>query len=659
MLEVTAFSPRILDPLGRPIEPDYDEVPATYEWEIEDTEAPNASIDWGPPATTTSTNAVFGLSSDDPTAAARVLARRRRLQRVRPGGRVHRPRSRARTRCWCARRDLLDNVDQTPDRHDWTITQPGPPNTPVGTNVTVNVPMPDGPGNASFNFFEVNTPGTTSVDAMVGGPELPAGYTAGGARYYDIQTTAEFGEPMQLCLAYDPARYATSAVRLLQSDGGVWMDVTSLNNPFTGRICAVEADISQGESSLFAVAAANSGIAPFVSILSGPPLISNSPNATFELFADMPNSQVQCSIDGMPYVPCGPTVSYTHLEAGDHDLQVQALSPFGLPQLIPTLYEWEIVAAARPRAAEHDDHQARAADHRQLHQLARVHRHGQLHRSAARARVRVLDRRRRVRVLRVAGGDRGPDRRRPPRRGARGRRGAQRRPDARPSATSRSSTCRCPTPRSTPGPDSETLETTATFTFTGEEETGEPVFEFECMLDDTEFVPCSEQPYTITGVSGGPHVMYVRAKDPAGNVDPTPDFYEWLVTAPPDTIAPDTAIAAGPAEGELTGPDVLFAFQANEALVEFECRLDGAPPAWEGCEGLHELTEPGVRRAQARGARARHGRAGSERRPDAGRPQLGRARRARPRSSTRTRRPRPRARAGSSRSTPTRRPRRA
>ena len=86
--------------------------------------------------------------------------------------------------------------------------------------------------------------------------------------------------------------------------------------------------------------------------------------------------------------------------------------------------------------------------------------------------------------------------------------------------------------------------------------------------------------------------MYVRAKDPAGNVDPTPDFYEWLVTTPPDTIAPDTAIAGGPAEGELTGPDVLFAFQASEALVEFECRLDSTGPlAWEGCEGLYELTD--------------------------------------------------------------------
>jgi CSLREA domain-containing protein len=590
ILEVTAFSPRLLDRFGVPIEPDYDEVPVTYEWEIEDTEAPNASIDWGPPLTTTSTSAVFGLSSDDPTAVLECSIDGSGFSECDPVAEFADLDQGPHTLLVRAR-DLLDNVDQTPDRHDWEIVQPGPPNTPAGTNVIVNVPMPDGGGNATFTFFEVNVAGTTIVDAMVGGPELPAGYTAGGARYYDIQTTAAFGEPAQVCLAYDPSRYATSAVRLLQSDGGVWMDVTSLNNPFTGRICAIEADISQGESSLFAVAAANSGIAPFVSILSGPPLISNSPNATFELFADMPNSQVQCSLDGLPYAPCGPTVTYTHLEAGDHDLQVVALSPFGLPQLIPTLYEWEIVLPpdteppnttitkpVPPITGSYINWLEFTGTDNYTDPLLELEFQcsidgGVFESCESPEEIEVLtpgDHRVEVRAVDEAlNVDPTP-------------------------AVSNFTVVDVSVPDTSidTGPADETTETTATFTYTGEEETGEPVFEFECMLDDTEFVPCSEQPYTITGVSNGPHVLYVRAKDPAGNVDPSPDFYEWLVTAPPDTVAPDTAIAGGPAEGELTGPDVLFAFQASEALVEFECRLDStAPLAWEGCEGLYELTD--------------------------------------------------------------------
>ena len=626
VLEVTAFSPRILDQQGVPIEPDYDEIPAIYEWEIIDTEAPSASIDWGPPATTTSTTAIFGLSADDPTAVLECSLDGGGFSECEPVADF--PELELGEHTLLVRAvDLLGNVDQTPARHDWEIVQPGAPNTPVGTNITVNVPMPDGAGAASFTFFEVNVAGTTLVDALTGGPELPAGYTMGGARFYDIQTTAEFGEPMQVCLAYDPSRYATTAVRLLQSDGGVWLDVTSLNNPFTGKICAIEADISQGESSLFAVAAANSGIAPFVSIIDGPPLISNSPNATFELFADMPNSQVQCSIDGMPYVPCGPTVSYTHLEAGDHDLQVQALSPFGLPQLIPTLYEWEIVLPP-------DTEPPNTTITKPVPQITGSYINwleftgtdnytdpllelefecsidGAVFESCeSPEEIEVLtagDHRVEVRAVDEALN-----------------------PDPSPAVSNfRVVDVSVPDTSIDAGPESETTETTATFSYTGEEETGEPVFEFECMLDDTEFVPCSEQPYTITGVTGGPHVMYVRAKDPAGNVDPTPDFYEWLVIAPPDTVAPDTAIFSGPAEGSVSGPDVLFAFQASEPRrgVRVPAR-QREPTRVGGLRGPVRADRPRVRTAHARGARARPGRP-AERRPDAGDAQLDRARRA-------------------------------
>ncbi len=98
---------------------------------------------------------------------------------------------------------------------------------------------------------------------------------------------------------------------------------------------------------------------------------------------------------------------------------------------------------------------------------------------------------------------------------------------------------------------------------------------------------CSEQPYTVTGLSGGPHVMYVRARDPDGNLDPTPDFYEWLIDAPVDTQAPDTIIFSGPAEGSVSGPDVMFAFISTELVEEYECSLDNDP--FESCEGVHEL----------------------------------------------------------------------
>src|SRR5919106_754288 len=557
-LEVQAFSPPLLDPHGVPVEPDYDPVPVVFEWEIIDDVAPNTSIDWGPRTTTASLIAVFGLSSDDPTAVLECSLDGGGYSECDPVAEftdLERGPHNLRVRAV----DPIGNVDTTPARYDWTITEPGPPNTPVGTNVTVTMPMPDGPGDATMNFFSVSQTGSSTVDALTGGPELPPGYTQGGARFYDVGTTATFSEPVSLCFAYDPARYQTSAVRLLMADGTTWLDVTTTNNPFIGKICANDTELGSGESAIFTIAAANSGIAPLVSIISGPPPIANTGTATFELFADMPDSQIQCSIDGLPFTQCTSPVTYTHLEAGDHDFQAQAMSAFGIPPLLPTLYEWEVVLppdVTPPNTTITKGPPAVTGSFinwleftgfdDQTHELeldfeCRVD-GGVWESCSVPEEVEVLtrgDHRVEVRAIDETGNV-----------------------DPTPAFRDfRVVDLSVPDTSIDTGPNSETTETSATFTYTGEEElTGEAVNEFECALDDGEYVDCSNQPYTVTGLSGGPHVMYVRAVDPDGNRDPSPDFYEWLINAPVDTTAPDTVIFSGPAEGSTTGADVMFAF---------------------------------------------------------------------------------------------------
>ena len=91
----------------------------------------------------------------------------------------------------------------------------------------------------------------------------------------------------------------------------------------------------------------------------------------------------------------------------------------------------------------------------------------------------------------------------------------------------------------------------------------------------------------MTGLAGGAHVLLVRAVDPDGNADPTPDFYEWLVIGPPDTTPPETTIHLHP--GTESGPDVRFGFLSNEPVDGFECSLDGA--TFADCEAVHELTD--------------------------------------------------------------------
>ena len=60
--------PEIRDLLGEIIEPEYDPLFAVHEWLVVDLTAPETSLDWGPPAETGNTRAVFGATSHDPTA---------------------------------------------------------------------------------------------------------------------------------------------------------------------------------------------------------------------------------------------------------------------------------------------------------------------------------------------------------------------------------------------------------------------------------------------------------------------------------------------------------------------------------------------------------------------------------------------------------------
>ena len=71
----------------------------------------------------------------------------------------------------------------------------------------------------------------------------------------------------------------------------------------------------------------------------------------------------------------------------------------------------------------------------------------------------------------------------------------------------------------------------------------------------------------------------MRAVDAAGNVDPTPAAYTWLVnTTVPDTTPPDTTIDSGPPDPSDTG-SATFTFSGTDSgsgVAAFECKLDAA-----------------------------------------------------------------------------------
>jgi hypothetical protein len=109
--------------------------------------------------------------------------------------------------------------------------------------------------------------------------------------------------------------------------------------------------------------------------------------------------------------------------------------------------------------------------------------------------------------------------------------------------------------------------TTATFEFSSDQ----PGATFECALDDApDFLPC-ESGISYTGLALGEHDFRARAKDAAGNVDPTPADYSWEIG---DIPAPVT-ITSGP-EATTTSTSATFDFSADELNPVFECALDGA-----------------------------------------------------------------------------------
>lgn len=82
------------------------------------------------------------------------------------------------------------------------------------------------------------------------------------------------------------------------------------------------------------------------------------------------------------------------------------------------------------------------------------------------------------------------------------------------------------------------------FSFVGTDNTTLPAnMTFECSLDSAPFTACTS-PQTYSGVADGPHLFAVRAKDEAGNLDPTPATYLWTI----ETVPPAAPVISAPAD---------------------------------------------------------------------------------------------------------------
>src|SRR4051812_24876687 len=155
------------------------------------------------------------------------------------------------------------------------------------------------------------------------------------------------------------------------------------------------------------------------------------------------------------------------------------------------------------------------------------------------------------------------------------------------------------------GPSSATTTTTANFSFVSNESGST----FNCKVDAGRWSRC-KPPRAYTGLALGSHQFAVRARDLAGNVDPTPATWSWSVNAeqppveeeappveetpppveeipPADTTPPETTISSGPG-ATTTAITASFSFSASEAGSTFQCKLDSG--SWAGCSSPKSLS---------------------------------------------------------------------
>jgi hypothetical protein len=93
------------------------------------------------------------------------------------------------------------------------------------------------------------------------------------------------------------------------------------------------------------------------------------------------------------------------------------------------------------------------------------------------------------------------------------------------------------------GPEGTVTQTSARFTLRASERRAT----FECSFDGAAWATCSSRP-SLSRLGPGTHVFAARAKDRAGNVDPTPATRTWTIQGPSPQPPPAPAPEPPPAE---------------------------------------------------------------------------------------------------------------
>ncbi|GAP12732.1 regulator of chromosome condensation (RCC1) repeat [Longilinea arvoryzae] len=307
---------------------------------------------------------------------------------------------------------------------------------------------------------------------------------------------------------------------------------------------------------------------PQTTITAQPASVSNQINPAFTFSSDTPGSAFKCKLDTGEWADCTSPQTYPGLADGSHTFQVQALVTIDSTQYVdwtPASYTWTIDATANVAINSHPaDPAGNASAEFTFYSLEPATFECQLDSSAwegcanpkTYSGLAEVAHTFAVRAIDALGNVSAP--------------------------ASYTWTIDLTPPDTTLESQPANPATTADAAFTfSSSETGST---FLCRLDGGAWAACSgASDQTYTGLSDGNHTFDVKAADLAGNEDPTPATYTWLVAVPPET-----AILSKP-PSPVSSASASFTFSSNETGSSFECRLDNG--GWvPGCTSPQEYS---------------------------------------------------------------------
>jgi hypothetical protein len=332
---------------------------------------PDTTIDDGPAALTSATDAGFEFSSGEPESSFECqlddgdwlpCSSPVSYSGLGEGAHIFR----------VAAIDTAGNLDPMPAEHYWTIDL-----TPPDTEIAPEPPAVTGP-QASFSFeadedatFECRLDGGAWVECS-----SPRFYSdlAGGSHTFEVAaidaagntdpTPASWGWTVDLsppdtqitdgppadddsgtaAFTFEATEDSTFACSL---DGGPFVACTSPKTytalapgPHSFQVRATDA-LGNTDPTPASWAWTVDVSPPDTLITDGPPAADNSGTADFSFEATEP-STFTCSLDGGPFVDCTSPKTYTGLASGPHSFQVRATDSLGNADPTPATHDWSI-----------------------------------------------------------------------------------------------------------------------------------------------------------------------------------------------------------------------------------------------------------------------------------------------------------------------------